>query len=66
MDYLTYTKRLEYLLELIEKEQVNSPNQVAIMFECSEKTIRNMINCLRRRGNNVKYCKCSRKYFLEN
>ena len=39
MDYRTYSKRLEYLLELIKKQQINSPEDVAQKFECSEKTI---------------------------
>lgn len=46
MDYIAFLEKLDYLLELIEKKQVNSPKQVATMYDCSEKTIRNMINCL--------------------
>ncbi|MCK4663003.1 MAG: HTH domain-containing protein, partial [Bacteroidales bacterium] len=43
---------------------LTSPKTVARKFECSEKTIRNMINILREQGNKIEYCKSSRKYFL--
>jgi len=52
MDYIKYTQRLEYLLDLINKGQVSSPKIVAERFYCSEKTIRNMINRLREKGYN--------------
>lgn len=33
MDYLTYSERLEYLLEMIEKGHVHSPGQIARLEE---------------------------------
>jgi len=64
MDHLTYAKRLNYLLELVEKGNLSSPQQVANQFECSEKTVRNMINDLRSMGHPVKYCRSRYQYFL--
>lgn len=62
MDYLTYFKRLNYLKIEIEKGRVESPRQMANKFDCSEKTIRNMINRLRDEGLNITYCKKQRRY----
>jgi len=65
MDYLTYTERINYLITLIEKGQVKSPNCIAKRFNCTEKTIRNMINRLREQGHNIIYSKCCKKYILK-
>ena len=65
MNYITYSRRLEYLLEMIEKGQVSSPKVVAEKFGCSEKTIRNMINCLREKGLKIGYFKYNKKYLLK-
>jgi len=64
MNYIDYTKRLNYILELIQKNNLSSPNELASKFECSEKTIRNMINVLRDKGYNIKYSKTTKKYFI--
>lgn len=66
MDYLTYEKRLNYLEELIRKGRVDSPQSAAKIFNCTEKTIRNMINTLRDKGCQVEYCRKSMKYFINN
>ena len=65
MDYLTYSKRLEYLLESIEKGWINTPKQICEKFNCSDKTARNMINRLREMGHCIEYCKVLRKYHLK-
>ncbi|MAX81688.1 MAG: hypothetical protein CL843_16120 [Crocinitomicaceae bacterium] len=64
MDYISYVKRLSYLKELIEKGKVKSPNQVADKFNCSEKTIRNMINRLRDEGFDIRYSKAMSRYYI--
>lgn len=64
-DYLTYSKRLEYLLESIEKGWVNSPKQICEKFSCCDKTARNMINRLREKGCCINYCKVFKKYFIK-
>jgi biotin operon repressor len=66
MNYLEYTQRLEYLMELLKNGQVDSPRHLAMSFECSEKTIRNMINILRLKGNDISYSKQKKKYLLNN
>ena len=65
MNYLSYSKRIKYILELIEKGNLNSPIELAEKFDCSEKTIRNMINTLRESGKQISYCKLSKKYILK-
>lgn len=65
MDYITYTARLEYLLELIEKGQCYSPTIIAQKFNCTERTVRNMINRLREKGYVIIYCKSNKKYMIE-
>ncbi len=65
MDYLTYHKRLEYLLELIKKGCIHSPNEICKRFNCCDKTARNMINKLREKGFKIEYCKILKKYNLK-
>lgn len=66
MSYNKYAERLDYLLEKIKKERLSSPKEIAERFECSEKTVRNMINNLRNQGFDIDYCRKSKKYFLKN
>jgi len=66
MNYVSYSERLDYLLELIEKGAICTPIQIAEKFNCCDKTARNMINALREKGYQIDYCRCSKKYFLKN
>lgn len=66
MDYHTYSMRLKYLLGLIEKGALQSPYQMARKFDCSEKTVRRMVNNLRSEGYDIKYSKKNLKYILYN
>ena len=63
MDYLAYSKRLDYLFELIVKGYANTPKQICEKFNCSDKTARNMINRLREKGCCIEYCKEFKKYY---
>lgn len=65
MNFITYSKRLDYLLDLIEKGKLHSPTDIAHKFECSERTVRKMINDLRFVGHNIKYSRRSMRYILE-
>ncbi|MCF8303279.1 MAG: HTH domain-containing protein [Bacteroidales bacterium] len=65
MDYLTYSEKLNYLLEMIEKGQLFSLKQASEKFGCSQRTIIRMINTLREQGHNINYCKTTRKYFVK-
>lgn len=58
--------RLFYLRDIISKGQLESPEDLTEKFQCSEKTIRRMINTLRDMGYEIQYCKKNRKYFLIN
>lgn len=63
MNYLTYTEKLNYLLEMIEKGRLTSLQQAAEKFDCSERTIQRMINILREQGYQIIYSKSDKKYF---
>ncbi|MCD6090354.1 MAG: HTH domain-containing protein [Bacteroidales bacterium] len=65
MNFITYQKRLSYLLGLIEKESVHSPKQMARQFSCNEKTVRGMINKLREQGYEIAYSRKVKKYLLK-
>jgi len=65
MDYISYTEKLSYLLEMIEKGQLLSLKQVSEKFECSERTIQRMINILREQGYQIIYSKSDKKYFMK-
>jgi DeoR/GlpR family transcriptional regulator of sugar metabolism len=65
MDYLTYSSRLDHILEMIRKGSVSSPNQIAEKYNCSEKTVRRMINYLRYKGNAIDYCRKTNRYILK-
>lgn len=65
MGYIEYHERLDYLLELIKKDMVGSPQECAGKFNCSEKTIRNMINVLRNKGHKIYYNRYTKKYMLK-
>ncbi|UTW62382.1 HTH domain-containing protein [bacterium SCSIO 12741] len=66
MNFRTYQYRLEYLKERLVKGQLSSPHDLADQFDCSEKTIRNMINRLREDGMDIEYDRSRRKYFVNN
>jgi len=65
MTFKAYQERLNYLLDLVEKETVHSPKQMARQFSCNEKTVRNMINTLRQQGHVIVYCRKEKKYLLK-
>jgi predicted DNA-binding transcriptional regulator YafY len=65
MNYLTYSKRMAYLLEIIDKGRLSSPNDLVDQFNCTEKTIRNMIASLREQGYPIRYSKKELKYVLD-
>ncbi len=60
-----HTKRLDYLLEMIEKKRISSSKQIAKRFDCCDKTARNMINQLREKGYNIEYSRAFGKYFIK-
>lgn len=55
MGYVEYHEKLGYLIELIKKGRLGTPQECAEIFNCSEKTIRNMLNALRCKGLKIYY-----------
>jgi len=64
MDYLTYTEKLNYLLEMTQNERFFSLQQASEKFYCSKRTIKRMLKTLREQGNEIKYCKKEKRYFI--
>jgi predicted DNA-binding transcriptional regulator YafY len=65
MDYLSYEKRLAYILELIGKNRFRSIEAVAKNFSCSTRTVKRMIAHLRESGNDIRYDRLEKKYFIK-
>lgn len=65
MRFIERKKKLEYLLEMIEKERCTSLSQIADKFEISKRTVKRMIAELREEGYVIKYCRLSGKFCLE-
>jgi len=65
MDYRSYEKRLDYVLEMIEKNRFRSLEAVAARFDCSTRTVKRMLNHLRDRGNRIRYDRLQKKYLIE-
>ena len=66
MKFIERKEKQNYLLELIEKGRCISLQQIAIKFECSERTVKRMLSELRDEGHKIKYCKYLKKFFKEN
>jgi DeoR/GlpR family transcriptional regulator of sugar metabolism len=65
MDYRSYEKRLDYILELITKNRFRSIDDVATRFSCSTRTVKRMLNHLRDRGHDIQYDRLEKKYFIK-
>ena len=62
MDYSHKAERLDNLLDCIKKGRAKNPSQLALLFGCTEKTIRNCVNLLRRKGHIIRWCKTEKTY----
>ena len=62
MKFTERKKKLDYLLEMIEKGQCISTKQIAEKFNCSNRTVERMIAELKEEGIPIQYCKGSNKY----
>jgi len=65
MDYRSYEKRLEYVLELITKNRFRSLEATAQRFGCSTRTIKRMLNHLRDKGHDIRYDRRQNKYLIK-
>lgn len=66
MDYLTYTEKLYYLLEMGEKGRLLSLKQASEKFDCSTSTIKRMLKTLREMGYNISYCRTIKKFIVND
>ena len=65
MDYRSYQKRLEYVLELIQKNRFLSIEATAKRFQCSTRSVKRMLNHLRDQGHDIHYDRQQKKYFIK-
>ena len=65
MNFIERKKRLDYLLEMLQKGRCISSHQMAQKFNCSSRTIERMLSLLRNEGYSIKYCKEMNKYKLD-
>ena len=61
MNFIERKKRLDYLLEMIEKGRCISIKETSKKFNCSNSTVKRMITNLREEGHDIQYCKNSKK-----
>ena len=66
MNFITYSKRPEYILNLIKNESLESPRHLSNNFECPERIFRRMINHFREKGCDIVYFQKNQKYLLKN
>ena len=64
MDYRSYEKRLDYIVELITKNRFRTVEATAKRVGCSTRTVKRMLNHLRDRGHNIQYDRLEKKYFI--
>ncbi|WP_345952980.1 hypothetical protein [Mucilaginibacter sp. PAMB04168] len=65
MDFLSYEKRLNYILELMSKGRFGSLEAAALRFGCSSRTVKRMLNVLREKGHDIRYNRQQKKYFIK-
>lgn len=65
MDYRSYEKRLEYILELLEKGRFGSLQNAAKRFSVSTRTVKRMLSHLRDNGHKIEFDRPNNKYFLK-
>jgi len=61
MDYRSYEKRLDYIIELINKNRFRTVEDAATRFSCSTRTVKRMLNHLRDRGHDIRYDRLQKK-----
>lgn len=65
MDYRSYQIRLNYVLELIEKNRFISVESAAKRFSVSTRTVKRMLDHLREQGHDIQYDRTKKKYFIK-
>lgn len=62
MTYIERKEKEKHLLYLIEHERLISLERVANDYNCSTRTLKRMIQNLRKEGYNIYYCRATKKY----
>jgi predicted DNA-binding transcriptional regulator YafY len=62
MKFIERKQKLDYLLEMIQKGSCQSLTQIADKFEVSKRTAKRMISNLKEEGADIKYCRVSKKF----
>lgn len=64
MTYCERKEKEEHLLYLIENKRLYSLEKVANDYDCSVRTIKRMLENLRKEGETIVYCRKCNKYIL--
>lgn len=65
MNYINYSKKLEYIQVLALKKATGTCKELAQRLDVSESTIKRMIQCLREKGVAIRYSQDRKTYFIE-
>lgn len=65
MNYLDYSKKLDYLCYLIKSKSGNNVNTLQKKLEVSRRTVLRMVDTLRAQGTNIVYCKRTGQYKID-
>lgn len=65
MTYKERREHLETLLDNIKREKCISIKCIADKFNCSESTVKRMISDLRDEGNDIIYCRVSKRFKIK-
>jgi predicted DNA-binding transcriptional regulator YafY len=62
MNFIEKEKRINYIIELLEKGKLLSAKEMASKFSCSERTIFRLLEIVKEKGVDVNFCKIKRIY----
>jgi predicted DNA-binding transcriptional regulator YafY len=65
MNYLDYSKKLDYLCYLIKSKAATNVNTLEHKLVISRRSVLRMVDTLRAQGKNIVYCKRTRQYKIE-
>ncbi|WP_158829034.1 DeoR family transcriptional regulator [Mucilaginibacter lacusdianchii] len=65
MDYRSYERRLDYILELLQKGRFGTLVRAAKRFGVSTRTVKRMLVHLRERGHDIQYDRKQKNYFIK-
>ncbi len=65
MDYLNYTKKMSYVLELIEKGWAVNLEDIARKVDVTPRTARRIVKTLKESGHDIYFSQSQKKYLLK-